>query len=269
VPREVQDGVYWVYEGGHDRSDMVTDEAGNGPEWYREDETVHICQSAYVVVGEESTLLFDTLSPASEDHLLEELDEILGERTLDYLVVSHPDVPHAGNAMATLRAYPDCELVAPRYGNDHELYRLDDATHVGEGDSIDLGGFVVDFHEATFLDSPVHLWMSERTMDALFTVDWLGFPHRSDEALRCVDEIDADLTPDRLFTFAGRVLFWHQYVDVPKVQREIDHLIAHYDPEMIFPAHGLVIREDATRYMEMMKGVVADVSESERIGILG
>jgi flavorubredoxin len=106
-------------------------------------------------------------------------------------------------------------------------------------------------------------------MNALFTVDWLGFPHRSDEALRCVDEIEHDLSHDRLFVFAGRVLFWHQYVDVPKVQREIDRLIAHYDPDMIFPAHGLVIREDATKYMEMMKEVVADINESERIGILG
>jgi hypothetical protein len=38
---------------------------------------------------------------------------------------------------------------------------------------------------------------------------------------------------------------------------------------MVFPAHGLVIREDATRYMTMMKDVVADINESDRIGILG
>lgn len=268
VAREVLPGLYWLYEGGHDRSGMVTGD-GDPPSWYRADESVHICQCAYLFVGEEQTLLFDTLSPASGVHLLDEIEAILGDRPLDYLVLSHPDVPHAGNTMTLLREHPETTLVAPRYGNDHELYHLDDATLVGEGDSLDLGGFVIDFHEATFLDAPVHIWLTERTHEMLLPVDWMGFPHKSSEALRCVDEIPDDLTQDRLVQFHGRVLFWHLYVDPEKVKREIDYLIYRYDPKMILPAHGLVIRENATAYMELMKAVVDEIAERERIGILG
>jgi flavorubredoxin len=84
-----------------------------------------------------------------------------------------------------------------------------------------------------------------------------------------VDDLDHELSEDRLVQFHGRVLFWHQYVDVPKVQREIDRLTATFDPELIAPAHGLVVREDATEHIERMKGVVAEIERRERIGILG
>lgn len=268
MSREIKPGFHWLYEGGPDRSAMVESD-GESPGWASSDEDVYIPQCAYLLCGDEHTLLFDTLSPASTEHLLEQLETILAGGTLDYLVVSHPDVPHAGNTSAVLREYPDVTLVAPRYGDDHELYRLDEALKVGAGDEIDLGGYVVEFHEATFLDAPVSLWMTEQSTETLFPVDWFGFPHTESERLQFVDELDHPLTLDRLVQFHGRVLFWHQYVDVPKVQREIDHLIEKFAPKMIAPAHGLVIREETTEEMEQMKTVVEEIERRERIGILG
>lgn len=264
--REIRPGVHWLYEPGPDRSGMI-EGMDPIPDWYDEEQSVHIPQCAYLLDGGDETLLIDTLSPASTDQILGELDDLLDDG-LDYLVVSHPDVPHAGGTGAICREY-DPTVVAPRYGDDHELYRLDDAHLVGEGDSIDLGEYVVDFHEATFLDAPVSLWMSERTEGMLFTVDWMGFPHLESEQLRFVDELDEDLDGTRLLQFHGRVLFWHQYVDVEKVQREIERVKRTYDPAMILPAHGLVIREDSSTYFELMKDVVAEIERRDRIGALG
>lgn len=266
MAREIRPGIHWLYEAGPDRSGMI-EEMDPVPDWYDPNEPVYIPQCAYLIDGEAGTLLFDTLSPASTDQVLAELDEVL-DAPLDYLVVSHPDIPHAGNAHAILREH-DAELVAPRYGDDHELYHLDVARLVGEGDSIDLGNYVVDFHEATFLDAPVSLWMTERTEEMLFPVDWMGFPHRESERLHFVDELEHDLDGTRLLQFHGRVLFWHQYVDVPKVQREIDRLIGRYDPQWILPTHGLVIREDAPAYMAQMKDVIEEIERRDRIGTLG
>lgn len=263
--REIEPGIFWIQELGPDRTEMFVGE--DPPEWYRDD-VVRIPQCAYLLVGEE-TLLFDTLSPAATEALLEDLTEILDGESLDHLVVSHPDVPHAGNTWRVLEEYPDCSLVAPRYGQGHALYHLDEARLVGEGDSIDLGGRTVAFHEATFLDAPVSLWMTEETTNALFPVDWFGFPHHDEERLSFVDEIEGDATVDRLVAFHGRVMFWYQYVDAGKVRREIDRLIAEYDPDLLAPAHGLIVREDATEYMERMKPVVDVVSEKGRVGTLG
>lgn len=265
--REMDPGLYWIQEPGPDRTHFVEANRERTPDWYDPEQTLHVPQNAYLFADEES-LLFDTLSPASTDVILDELDAVLGSDGLDYLVPSHPDVPHAGNVPAIREAYPDATLVAPRYGNAHELYHLGDAERVGEGDSIDLGTYAVDFHEAAFPDAPIHVWMSERETKTLFPVDWLGYPHHGSETLRFPDEFDTELTVDRLVQFHGRVLFWFQYVDVEKVQAEIDRLVERFDPETVAPGHGNPIRESPTEAMRLAKAVVEHVDEHGRVGTL-
>lgn len=240
--REISQNVYWIQECGSDRGDFIDEPK----EWYDPDDELHIPQNAYLFKGDR-TLLFDTLSPASTDHILAELEKALCGETLDYLVVSHPDLPHAGNAMAILQKYPNTTLLAPGYGTDHELYHLEDAVHVIEGDSIDLGGHVLDFHEAYILDAPVSVWMSSRDLNWLLPVDWIGFPHTERECMHCVDELDYDVTVDRLVEFHGRVLFWLQYVDTRTMHGLHEFIVDRFAPDGILPAHGLPIRNDPER----------------------
>lgn len=265
--REVLPGIHWIQEPGPAREGIARAVADAGPAWYRPGRSVHISQSAFLLVGERS-LLFDTLSPAASDQILEGVGEILGGRALDYLVVSHPDVPHAGNTHRILRAHPDATLVAPALGDTHELYHLGDALHVAPGDELDLGGHRVVFVEATFLDAAMSIWMREENTRTLFPVDWLGFPLMDGEFLRCVDEIEAPVDVDRLVEFHGRVMFWFQYVEVEKVHAEIDRLWREHEPRFVAPAHGLVIREEPRRYFEAMKDVVRRVSDEGRIGVV-
>jgi flavorubredoxin len=264
--REIAPGVHWIQECGPDRSSFLNKESPPG--WYEPGRNVHIPQNVYLFVGRES-LIFDTLSPASTDQLLDEVHKIVGHTGLDYVVVSHPDLPHAGNAMELLREFPDATLVAPRYGSRHELYHLDEAIHVGEGDSIDIGGHIFDFHEAYILDAPIHIWMTERNRNWLMPVDWFGFPHQDSECMKCVHELDHDVTVQRLVEFHGRVLFWYQYVDVDKMADLHRFLLRKFDPDGILSGHGLPIIENTDRYLDMMDDVVAEINSKGRIGTLG
>lgn len=266
--RRISDGIHWIQECGPHRAQFV-DSRNTWPEdWYRPGREVHIPQNAYLLTGERS-LLLDTLSPAAGDLILRELDALLNGRDLDFLVVSHPDLPHAGNVPRLLEAYPDVTLVAPAIGDTHALYHLDGARMVEPGEEIDLGGPRARFHEATFLDAPLHLWMTERRSGTLFPVDWLGFPHLGGECLRFTDELEAEVGLSRLIEFHGRVMFWHQYADAGKVQAEIDRLIRDLDPKAVASAHGLVVREEPRRLMEQMKEAAAYIARSGRVGVLG
>jgi flavorubredoxin len=268
MAREFIPGVYWIQECGGNLKDLAAAMQREKHDWYSQGREIHIPQNAYLFVGER-TLLFDTLSPASSDQILAEVNGILGNRPLDYLVVSHTDTPHAGNTFKILRAYPEATLVAPRYGDAHELYHLEGALKVSEGDAIDLGGFVLKFHEATFLDAPISAWMTEENTKMLLPVDWIGMPHMDGECLQCVDELEAAVDADRMLQFHGRVFFWLQYVNAPKTIAEIERISRHFNPKIIAPAHGLVIRQDAVRYMDMMKDVVQAISDRGRIGVVG
>lgn len=266
--RAVTDSVHWIQECGPDREKFAESRNTWPEDWYEAGREVHIPQNAYLLLGEE-TLLLDTLSPASAGTVVREVDQVLGDRPLDYLVISHPDLPHAGNAARLAEAHPEARLVAPAVGRTHELYHLEEALKVGPGDGLDLGGLEVRFHEATFLDAPLHLWMTEETTGTLFPVDWLGFPHMSGECLRFEDELEAEIGLSRLVDFHGRVMFWYQYVDADKVGEEIDRLIEVFRPEVVAPAHGLVVRRDPVRLMELMKEAVAHIAETGRVGVLG
>ena len=264
-PRELAPGMYWLEECGPDRSHFLD---GRTPSWITPEQEMHIPQNAYLVRDDRS-LLFDTLSPASTDRILTDLELLLEGESLDYLVVSHPDVPHAGNTLPILEAHPEATLVAPGYGTGHELYHLEDAMHVTEGDEIDLGEYTVAFHEATFPDAAVHVWMSETKTGTLFPVDWFGYPHTSAECSRFADEFEHPLTVDRLVEYHGRVLFWFQYVDVPTVHEAIDEVIARIEPSIIAPGHGNVIREDVDEAVAMAKEAVEHVRTGGRVGTLG
>jgi len=265
--REVFPGIHWIQECGPNRTGIAASVLARGETWYPPGRELHVPQNAYLLAGER-TLLFDTLSPAAGTNVLRALDEILEKRGLDYLVISHPDVPHAGNTHRILERYPDAKLVAPRTGDTHELYHLGDARKVGPGDELELGGLTARFHEATFLDAPIAMWMSEPSLQLLFTVDWLGFPHLDGECLRCADEIDAEIGRGRLVEFHSRVLFWYRYVDIAKTVAEIERIARELRPAAIAPAHGLVVREDVPRLLEQMRDVVAEVAEAGRVGVL-
>ncbi len=272
VSREIAQGIHWIQELGPVRAGIGESLLARGAPWFEAGRAVHVPQNAFLVLGERS-LLFDTLAPPGSDQIISELESILGERPLDYLVVSHPDVPHAGNTARILRRYPEARLVAPREPATHELYHLEDSLRVGVGDYLDLGGPLIQFHEATFLDAALSVWMSEETTGTLFPVDWLGFPLLDGEGLRFMDEVvdpeagDEELI-DRLYEFHARVMFWFQYVDVDKMKAETDMVLMRLHPLIIAPSHGPVIRQQPQRFIQLMKDVVERVRETGRVGVL-
>ena len=253
---DVWPGIHWIQECGGHRAGIARAVLESGADWYAAGNELHVPQNAYLLTGDR-TLLWDTLSPASGHILLPALEELLGERPLDYLALSHPDVPHAGNTMQVLRRYPDCRLVAPAAGETHALYHLEDAMKVGPEDEIDLGGLRVRFPEATFLDAAIHTWMSEETTRTLFTVDWMGFPHQSGECLRRTDEIETAVDVGRLEEFHSRVM------------AATDALAEQFAGYGLAPAHGLPVPgEEAARYYERVNEVVRRVAAGGRGGVL-
>lgn len=264
--REVWDDVYWFQELGPHRDDFVQS-FDDDQAWYVPGEDVYVPQNAYLFRGDES-LLFDTTSPANTETILADLEEILDGRTLDYLVVSHPDIPHSGNTHAILERYPEATLVAPSVGSLHELYHLGAAEQMDVGESIDLGGFRVTFEEAPVVDAAMTFWMSEETTDSLYTVDWMCFPHMGRETLKCADEIDSEVSVERLIQFSGRVIFWLQYVDPDVTIEAIERFVDDHPVSAIAPSHGLIIPERAVEHMRRYRDVVTRVSDRGRISTI-
>ena len=261
--REITPDIYWFQECSEKSLDPFVRQ---NPDWYQPGRQVHSCRNAFLI-DDEQTLLFETLSPPAEQQILAGLDSVLAGRSLDYVVPSHPENPHAGNTLRVLEAHPEATLVAPAYGETHELYHLEDSDRAAPGDEINLGEHTVRFVEPSFVDHYMHIWMYEVTADILFCVDWIGYRHMSGECLRCADEIDSELTVERLQDHPQSPFFWFQFADPKRTDAEIDELIERYGESTLAPSHGQVIRENQTACMERMKAVVRVLKEDMEVTV--
>lgn len=262
--REVERGIYWIHQ-THPRADMADEYDSNPPDWYVPGGGVNTIQNAYLLVGEEKTMLFDTIDPVGRERVVEEVTEILDGRSLDYMTVSHPEAPHAGNAFAVLERYPDATLVAPGNGSRHDLYHLEEAKRAYHGDTVDLGDLEVEFLEPSFLDHGLHMWMRELSTDTLFSVDWMGHFVMDRERLKLTSEIERGVTHHRLLQFHGNVFQWYQFVDTDKTDVAIENIIDEYAPATIAPSHGLVFDENPKIHMRKLKTVIEHISAGGRL----
>lgn len=264
--REIADRVYLIQE-CIVKSGAATGVEGSMLGWHDPEEELHATQNAYLVTGEYN-LLYDTLTPAGETTILSNLDDILGDDDLDYLVISHPEANHAGNTAAILQEYPEATLVVPKYGVHHELFDIpNDAMLVGDGSRIDLGGGrCVKFHEPAFFDHAMTIFMTEPATGTAFVADWFGYEHSGTNCLHFADEqtlvgeYDHAVAPGQLNRHGGYAFVWFRYADMAKIDERIDRFATEIDPAIIAPAHGLPIRRRIDDHLSLMREVIRDIS---------
>jgi flavorubredoxin len=245
LPREIAGGVWWI---------------GGCLESAAFDEPVHFHTSAYLIVGVEKTLLFDTAPPGAWADVQRDLDQVLGNRTLDYVVPSHPEIPHAGSLTRVLDKYPGAAVIGDL--RDYHLY-FPDYTHrmtsVPHGTELDLGGgYRFTILDALIEDLPTTVWGYEHRRRVLFPVDALGYGHLPQQA-GLPDEplhrrgqcalLSSELVKPPDLDLATHLtqssLYWSRYVDITPYLQQLDELLQRYPADLLAPAHGSVVDDPA------------------------
>ncbi len=221
---------------------------------------VHYHVSSYLVVGSKATLLVDTGDPAHRALLLAQLELVLGERPLDYVFPTHPEIPHAGNLPALLDKYPGALVVGDV--RDYHLhfpeYRARFRTQAA-GSRIDLGGREFRFLPAFIRDLENTLWGHDDGARMMFVSDGFSFIHDVPAADGAATEDDDEPvhfpgqcrllsgempeppTVDQAAYGTGRALYWTKFVDVSEAFDAIAGVLDSLPTRLIGPAHGNVI----------------------------
>ena len=238
--RRIAPGVFWI--GGC----LVAHSPG---------QEVHYHVSAYLVVGSQSTVLIDTGDPAHADLVMQQLEEALGGRQLDYIFPTHPEIPHAGNIPRLMSRYPAAQIVG-----DTRDYRLhypefaDRLVGLRSGDRLKLGGRELIVMPAHIRDLENTLWAYDTGSGALFVSDGFSFIHdvpqppEDDEPTHLPGqcrllsgEMPAPPTVEQAAYGTGRALYWTKFVDVSSAFTSIERMLDKYPTSFICPAHGSVI----------------------------
>ena len=106
-----------------------------------------VSYNAYLIV-DEKVCLIDTVEVDFFMPFLKNIQEVLGERPIDYLVVNHMEPDHSGSIALIKKYYPDVKIVGNKktFGMMSGFYGVSDGTvEVKNGDFIELGALKLNF----------------------------------------------------------------------------------------------------------------------------
>jgi flavorubredoxin/rubredoxin len=224
--RQIEDAVWWV--GAMDRDRRLFDGLIPLPEG--------TSYNAYFVRGTERSALIDTVDPAMSHVLFERLRD-LKPPSVDYVIANHAEQDHSGTIPEVLAAYPMAKLVASVKGktllSDMLGIPAERIVPVRDGETIDLGGRVLQFIEHPWVHWPETMltWLPEQKM--LFPCDLFG-AHLAGADVFVTDEAATLLAAKRYY---AEIMMPFRATIAQRLGR-----IAALDPKVIAPSHGPIHR---------------------------
>ena len=128
--------------------------------------------NAYLIVDEKIAVI-DTTAPATGPQVLEKIKAIVNPNDIDYFVLTHADVDHAGGLRLLTEAAPRATIVASEFeAKSIPLWGVRAPVQVtGEGDSLSLGRHSLRFIQSPYICTPGHQLIFEETEGVLFSGD--------------------------------------------------------------------------------------------------
>lgn len=258
--RQITPQIYWICHCiGHNAAHY---NGGFASEFAKQNELLDpqasdIIYNAFLFM-DEKTFLIDTLGPKQHETLLEALSDLLDGRPLDYLWISHTELPHAANTASLKRLYPDLEILTVD-GHDHyEVHGLGDAKLLNYGDQISLGEHQIEIIKPLFVDHALTQWLYEHKTGFLCPVDWALNLHNEHQCFHFMDEMEHKGYSDVRFTeevaTTNQTVFgWLRWADADETVQRIDAFFEQYDVKIFAPSHCNVIRQDLPKYQAALR----------------
>ena len=195
--------------------------------------------NSYVILDEKIAVM-DTVDASFTHEWLDNLQNTLGSRKPDYLVVQHMEPDHSANIGNFVKTYPDAKIVSSEkafsmmknfFGTDF----ADNRIIVGEGDTLILGKHVLTFVTAPMVHWPEVIVTYDSTDKVLFSADGFG-------KFGALD-IDEDWACEARRYYIGIV---------GKYGAQVQSLLkkaAGLDIDKICPLHGPVLSENLGYYI--------------------
>ena len=210
-----------------------------------------VSYNAYLLLDKKS-VLFDTVDWSACRQLLENVEYLVGDKGLDYLVINHMEPDHGASIEEILLRWPEVKVISTeksflfmrQFGfqiDGHELIE------VKEGDTQTFGK-----HTVTFVAAPMVHWP-----EAMVTFDTTNGVLFSADAFGSFGALDGKL-------FADEVNFDRDWID--DARRYLTNIVGKYGPHIqlllkkagtildqikyICPLHGPVWRKDLGYFID-------------------
>lgn len=199
-----------------------------------------VSYNSYVIMDDKVTVM-DTVDARATSEWLANVENVLGDRKVDYLVISHLEPDHAASLRVLADKFPNMKLV----GNVKTFKMLPqffdiDLSHrcitVGEGETLSTGTHTLQFFMAAMVHWPEVMVTYDQSEKVLFSADAFG-------------KFGA-LDSDEDWTCEARRYYFNI---VGKYGAQVQALlkkVSKLDIAAICPLHGPILKEDLGFYLE-------------------
>ena len=195
--------------------------------------------NSYAVI-DDKIAVFDTVDKRFCDEWLGNIENTLGDRTPDYLIIQHMEPDHSANIMQFMDKYENATIVASAKAFQimEQFFGTQFADRqlvVGEGDTLNLGTHTLNFVAAPMVHWPEVIVTYDSTDKVLFSADGFG-------KFGALD-VDEDWACEARRYYIGIV---------GKYGMQVQMLLkkaAALDIQTICPLHGPILKEDLGYYI--------------------
>ena len=237
--KKVNEDLYWI--GASDRRLALFENIYPIPRG--------VSYNSYVILDEQ-TVLLDTVDKSVSGQFFENLEHVLGNRPLDYMIVNHMEPDHCAIVEEVVRRFPEVKVVgnAKTFNMMKQFFTFDVDAHavvIKEGDTISTGK-----HTLAFAMIPMVHWP-----EAMVTYDAYDKVLFSADAFGTFGALNGNV-------FADEVNFKEEWLDdarrylvniVGKYGIQVQNVLkkaAALDIQMICPLHGPVWRSNLSYILE-------------------
>ncbi len=200
-----------------------------------------ISYNSYIILDEKIAVM-DTVDANFTHEWLDNIQNVLGDKSPDYLVIHHMEPDHSANILNFIKNYPDVKIVSSAkafvmmknfFGTDFS----DRQIVVGEGDTLSLGKHTLTFVTAPMVHWPEVIVSYDSTDKVLFSADGFG-------KFGALD-VEEDWACEARRYYIGIV---------GKYGAQVQALLkkaAGLDIQIICPLHGPVLKENLGYYLNL------------------
>lgn len=197
--------------------------------------------NSYVIMDDKIAVM-DTVDARFTHEWLDNIQNVLGSKAPDYLIIQHMEPDHAGSIAGFMQTYADTTIVSSAkafvmmkqfFGSDYE----DRQVVVKEGDTLSLGAHTLAFVEAPMVHWPEVLVTYDTLDKVLFSADGFG-------KFGALD-VEEDWACEARRYYIGIV---------GKYGAQVQNLLkkaAGLDIQIICPTHGPVLKENLGYYLNL------------------
>ncbi|MBQ8379770.1 MAG: FprA family A-type flavoprotein [Clostridia bacterium] len=204
--------------------------------------------NSYLIKGQKYTALVDTVKDEFAEQYIKNIEEYINIKDINYLIVNHSEPDHAGSIEKILKMNPDIEVCGTKMAIEfvRNILNFDFKSNVlTANDSIELGEKELKFFPFPMLHWPDSMYTYLKEDKMLFTCDSFGVHYASE---KMYNDLEKDITEEYKYYFDNILGPFKDPFLLNALKK-----IALIPIEYICPGHGLIIRKNPEKYIEMYR----------------